>query len=150
MRLFAQNAVVARARFWYFMRTLKKLKKINGEIVAFHEIVERNDKVKNYGIWLRYNSRRATHNMYKEFRETSRAAAVTALYQDMAGRHRARLSTIQILDVKELAAKDCVRPTTQQFHNSAIKFPLPHRVLRTPHAKVSRKFLARRPSTHFH
>eukprot|EP01122_Echinamoeba_exundans_P005410 TRINITY_DN1556_c1_g1_i1.p2 TRINITY_DN1556_c1_g1~~TRINITY_DN1556_c1_g1_i1.p2 ORF type:complete len:237 (+),score=42.76 TRINITY_DN1556_c1_g1_i1:723-1433(+) len=149
MRVFAPNPVVARARFWYFMRTLKKLKRVNGEVIAFHEIVERNDRVRNYGIWLRYNSRTLTHNMYKEFRDTSRAGAVTQLYQDMAGRHRARLSTIQIIDVKELAAKDCVRVSTQQFHSNKIKFPLPHRVLRAAH-KSSKTFLAKRPSTHFH
>lgn len=38
MRIFAPNPVVARARFWYFMRTLKKLKRVNGEVLAFSEV----------------------------------------------------------------------------------------------------------------
>ena len=52
--------------------------------------------MKNFGIWLRYDSRSGTHNMYKEFRELSRADAVKALYQDMAARHRARFRSIHV------------------------------------------------------
>lgn len=53
-------------------------------------------KVKNFGIWLRYDSRSGTHNMYKEFRELSRADAVESCYQDMAARHRARFRSVQV------------------------------------------------------
>ena len=53
-------------------------------------------KVKNFGIWLRYDSRSGTHNMYKEFRDLSRADAVKSLYQDMAARHRARFRSIHV------------------------------------------------------
>jgi large subunit ribosomal protein L18Ae len=53
-------------------------------------------KVKNFGIWIRYDSRSGTHNMYKEYRETSRTAAVEALYADMAARHRARFRSIHV------------------------------------------------------
>ena len=53
-------------------------------------------KVKNFGIWIRYDSRSGTHNMYKEFREMSRADAVDSLYQDMAARHRARFGSIAV------------------------------------------------------
>jgi ribosomal protein L20A (L18A) len=52
--------------------------------------------VKNFGIWLRYDSRSGTHNMYKEFRELTRADAVKSLYQDMAARHRARFRSIHV------------------------------------------------------
>jgi hypothetical protein len=52
--------------------------------------------VKNFGIWIRYDSRSGTHNMYKEYRELSRADAVHALYQDMAARHRARFRSIHV------------------------------------------------------
>lgn len=53
-------------------------------------------KVKNFAIWLRYNSRSGTHNMYKEFRAMSRAEAVDLMYQDMAARHRARFGSIHV------------------------------------------------------
>lgn len=53
-------------------------------------------KVKNFGIWIRYDSRSGTHNMYKEYREMSRTEAVEAMYQDMAARHRARFRSIHV------------------------------------------------------
>ena len=62
--------------------------------VQIHE--KRPLKVKNFGIWIRYDSRSGTHNMYKEFRELSRADAVKSLYQDMAARHRARFRSIHV------------------------------------------------------
>lgn len=57
---------------------------------------KRPQKVKNFGIWIRYDSRSGTHNMYKEYREMSRTEAVEALYQDMAARHRARFRSIHV------------------------------------------------------
>ena len=41
MRIFAPNTVVAKSRFWYFLRQLKKVKKANGEIVALHVVSHR-------------------------------------------------------------------------------------------------------------
>jgi len=38
MRIFAPNDVVAKSRFWYYLRQLKKVKKANGEIVALHVV----------------------------------------------------------------------------------------------------------------
>ena len=35
-------------------------------------------KIKNFGVWLRYNSRSGTHNMYREYRDMTAAKAVTA------------------------------------------------------------------------
>jgi hypothetical protein len=40
------------------------------------------------------------------------------LDNDMAGRHRARNKSIQIIRTATVAAKDCKRPTTLQFHVS--------------------------------
>merc|ERR1712187_885984 len=112
MRIFAPNPVVAKSRFWYFLTQLRKVKKANGDIVSLNVIAEkRPTKVKNFGIWLRYDSRSGTHNMYKEFREMSRTDAVEALYQDMAARHRARFRSIHILRVVELEkTEDVKRP----------------------------------------
>merc|ERR1712169_31070 len=73
MRIFAPNTVVAKSRFWYFLMKLRKVKKSNGEIVSLNVIHEKRPlKVKNFGIWIRYDSRSGTHNMYKEYREMSR------------------------------------------------------------------------------
>ncbi|KAG1763300.1 60S ribosomal protein L18A [Suillus occidentalis] len=144
MRIFAPNEVVAKSRFWYFLRQLKKVKKASGEIIGVNVIHEAKPlKVKNFGIWLRYDSRSGTHNMYKEFRDLSRADAVKSLYQDMAARHRARFRSIHILRVVEIAKADDVRrPYIKQLLTPNLKFPLPHRV-----AKTAATFVANRPST---
>ncbi|KAH9880593.1 hypothetical protein IAQ61_000887 [Plenodomus lingam] len=68
-------------------------------------------KVKNFGIWIRYDSRSGTHNMYKEYREMSRVAAVDALYQDMAARHRSRFRSSRLLRLR--------RPTMSADHTSS-------------------------------
>ncbi|MCJ1372659.1 60S ribosomal protein L20 [Loxospora ochrophaea] len=146
MRIFASNTVVAKSRFWYFLMKLRKVKKANGEIVSLNIIQEkRPQKVKNFGVWIRYDSRSGTHNMYKEYREMSRTDAVEALYQDMAARHRARFRSIHILKVVEIEKTDDVkRPYIKQLLAKNLKFPLPHRVAKTSSKKI---FAAHRPST---
>ena len=42
------------------------------------QISEKNpSSIKNFGIWLRYNSRSGTHNMYREYRDITVCGAVT-------------------------------------------------------------------------
>ncbi|KAF9069773.1 ribosomal L18ae/LX protein domain-containing protein [Rhodocollybia butyracea] len=144
MRIFAPNEVVAKSRFWYFLRQLKKVKKANGEIIGINVIHEKKPlKVKNFGIWLRYDSRSGTHNMYKEYRDLTRADAVKSMYQDMAARHRARFRSIHILRVVEIEKNEDVRrPYIKQLMVPNLKFPLPHRV-----SKAKSLFVAHRPTT---
>lgn len=127
MTIYAQDEVVAKSRFWYFLRKLKKIKKTAGQIVKVQHVYEKNptSKVKNYGVWLRYDSRTGTHNMYREYRELTVADAVTHAYRDMGARHSARSSSIQIIRVAPIEAGKCRRPNIKQFHNNTIKFPLP-------------------------
>lgn len=145
MRIFAANEVIAKSRFFYFLRQLKKAKRSTGEIVSCTPIVEKKPmKIKNFGIWLRYDSRSGTHNMYKEFRSMSRVEAVMTLYSDMAARHRARFRSIQIIRVAEIETSQIRRPYIQQLIDSKIKFPVPHRVARA----FKPLFAGKRPSTH--
>jgi len=146
MRIFAPNNVVAKSRFWYFLMKLRKVKKANGEVVSLNEIHEkRPQKVKNFGIWIRYDSRSGTHNMYKEYREMSRTDAVEALYQDMAARHRSRFRSIHILKVVEIEKTDDVkRPYIKQLLTKRLKFPLPARIARRSSRNI---FSPHRPST---
>ncbi|TQS35315.1 hypothetical protein Golomagni_04269 [Golovinomyces magnicellulatus] len=148
MRIFAPNTVVAKSRFWYFLMKLRKVKKSNGEIVSLNVISEKRPmKVKNFGIWIRYDSRSGTHNMYKEYRGMTRTDAVEALYQDMAARHRSRFRSIHILKVVELEKTDDVkRPYMKQLLTKNLKFPLPHRV---PKIAGQKLFVGKRPSTFF-
>ncbi|KAJ1910549.1 60S ribosomal protein L20B [Tieghemiomyces parasiticus] len=148
MRIFAPNDLVAKSRFWYFLNRLKKIKKVHGEIVGFNKINEEFPlKIKNFGIWLRYDSRSGTHNMYKEYRELSRCAAVQACYEDMAARHRARFGSIQIIRVAEVANKDVRRPYIRQLLVKKLRFPLPHRVSQPSDRRFRPIVTAKRPST---
>ncbi|KAJ2663701.1 60S ribosomal protein L20B [Coemansia sp. RSA 1200] len=150
MRIFAPNEVIAKSRYWYFLSKLHKAKRASGEIVSVNEIFEAKPlNVKNFGIWLRYDSRSGTHNMYKEYRETTRAAAVSSCYQDMAARHRARFSSVQIIRVAEVNTADVRRPYIQQLIQPDLKFPLPHRITRPAKRSDRALIIAKRPSTFY-
>uniref|UniRef100_A0A183DSZ7 60S ribosomal protein L18a n=1 Tax=Gongylonema pulchrum TaxID=637853 RepID=A0A183DSZ7_9BILA len=147
MQIFASNHVIAKSRFWYFTSMLRRLKKANGEILQCKEVFERKPgTIKNYGIWLRYDSRTNHHNMYREYRDTTVTGAVTQCYRDMGARHRAQAHRIQIIKVQVIKASSCKRPAIKQFHNSKISFPLPHRITKRKNVAL---FTTRRPQTHF-
>merc|ERR1712091_673962 len=117
----------------------KKVNKTAGEIVSVKKVAEKSPTVvKNFGIWLRYDSRSGSHKMYREYRSTHTADAVTQAYRDMGARHRARPGSIQILKVQPVAAKDCRR--------SAIKYPLPRKIMSRKSQNAPR-FTTRRPNT---
>ena len=121
----------------------------HADIHAFSrlQIYEKSpERVKNFGIWFRYESRTGTHNAYKEYRELALTDAINAVYQDMAGRSRAKAVAIQILKTAELKPSECKRPIITQFHSSKIKFPLPHRVAKTP-KEFKTTFKASAPTT---
>ncbi|KIO31910.1 hypothetical protein M407DRAFT_241644 [Tulasnella calospora MUT 4182] len=144
MRIFAPSPLVAKSRFWYFLRQLKKAKAATGEIVAVNKIAEKRPlKVKNFGVWLRYDSHTGTHNMYREMRELSRAAAIDRLYQEMGSKHRARFRSIQVIRIVEIEkTADVKRAYIKQLLEKDLRFPLPHRV-----AKTKATFTATRPQT---
>ncbi|CDI83837.1 60S ribosomal protein L18a, putative [Eimeria acervulina] len=145
MRLFAVNKVLAESRFWHLLRKLRKIKKAHGEILEISEIKEkRGTYVKNFGIWLRYDSRTGTHNMYKEVRDLTQNGAISQIYAEMAGRHRALASSIQIIRIVQLKGKDCRRPHVQQMLDSKLKMPAIRRIIPIPKTKRS-VFCASRP-----
>ena len=79
------------------------MKKATGEVVSFEQIHEKRPlRVKNFGVWIRYDSRSGTHNSYKEYRAMSRCEAIDLMYMDMAARHRARYRSIHILKIVEV------------------------------------------------
>ncbi|XP_006884778.1 PREDICTED: 60S ribosomal protein L18a-like [Elephantulus edwardii] len=146
MCIFAPNHVVAKSRFWYFVSQLKKMKS-SGEIVYCGQVLEKSPlRVKNFGIWLRYDSRSGTHNMCREYQDLTTAGAVTPCYRDMGTRHRARAHSIQIMKVEEIAANKCRRPAVKHCHDSKIKFPLSHWVLCRQHKP---RFTTKQPNTFF-
>jgi len=151
MKIFAPSHVHAKSRFWYFLSRCKKIKTAAGQILSVTQVFEKKpQKVKNFGILCKYNSRTGTHNVYKEFRDTSRVGAVTQLYMDMAARHRARFRSIQIIEVRRIPSSKVTRPHIKQFQNPKAKFPLTHRIVRASSAQYRKRFAARRPTTFFH
>ena len=153
MIIFAPNPVIAKSKFWYYMHQFRKMKKTTGEIIDCVELVEKNNRiVKNYGIWLRYNSRSGTHNMYREFRDVALTGAVSQLYDEMAGRHRARPRSIQIIRTGTVKAADLKRANGAFYAAAKVKFPLAHRVTsgkRDQKALSAKTFSTVRPTTYF-
>lgn len=162
MRIFAPNEVVAKSRFFYFLCKLKKVKKAAGEIVSINEVYEAKPmKIKNFGVWIRYDSRSGTHNMYKEYRELCRTDAIKSccmpsflafeyvfimyftLDQDMAAQHRARFRSIHIIKIAEISTAQVRRPYIKQLIDPKLKFPLPHRCARA----FRPIFAGKRPTT---
>eukprot|EP00999_Lentomonas_sp_LEN2_P000775 NODE_1774_length_743_cov_20.897727_g1724_i0.p1 GENE.NODE_1774_length_743_cov_20.897727_g1724_i0~~NODE_1774_length_743_cov_20.897727_g1724_i0.p1 ORF type:complete len:177 (-),score=37.76 NODE_1774_length_743_cov_20.897727_g1724_i0:26-556(-) len=150
MRIFAPNPQRAKSRFWYYMKRLRNLKRANGELVSCSEIYEKKPQtVKNFGVWIRYDSRSGTHNMYKEYRELTRCDAVSTCYLEMAGRHRARQSSVQILRVGAVKTSELRRPHMTQMIKKNLSFPLPNRLPRSANKSTRSTFVARRPNTTF-
>ena len=105
--------------------------------------------------------------MYKEYRDVSLCGAVEQMYAELAGRHRARFGSIQIVDTKTVPAGKralkrynpeihgdtppiaVAKESVKQFHSSKIKFPLPHRTPRNGDKSKRSTFVASRPSTYF-
>merc|ERR1719504_582948 len=124
------------------------MKKANGEILSIREIFEKKpEKGSNYGVSIRYDSRSNTTNMYKEYRALTANHAVEQMYQEMAGRHRARFSSIHVIKVAEIAADKCIRSNTKQFLKANIAFPLPHRIQRANKKGFNKGTKARLPCT---
>ncbi|GFP99478.1 60S ribosomal protein l18a-3 [Phtheirospermum japonicum] len=138
MKLWATNEVRAKSKFWYFPRKLKKVKKSNyGQILDINEIFEKNPTtIKNYEIWLRYQSRTGYHNMYKEYLDTTLNGGVEQIYTVMASRHRVHPHSIQIVKTATILAKLYKRESTKHFYNSRIKFPLVFKKVRPPTRKL--------------
>jgi large subunit ribosomal protein L18Ae len=153
MIIFAPNQVIAKSKFWYYLHQFHKMKKTTGEILDVVELVEKNSRtVKNYGIWLRYTSRSGTHNMYREFRDVKLTGAVSQLYDEMAGRHRTRPRSIQIIRTAVVKAADLRRPNGMQFAKANVRFPLSHRTAsgkRGQKALSDKTFTTVRPTTYF-
>eukprot|EP00922_Rhytidocystis_sp_ex-Travisia-forbesii_P063504 GHVS01094473.1.p1 GENE.GHVS01094473.1~~GHVS01094473.1.p1 ORF type:complete len:214 (+),score=31.72 GHVS01094473.1:57-644(+) len=148
MKIFARNIVLAKSKFWYYMSRINKVKKSVGEILDAVELCESHAarRVSNYGIWLRYDSRTGTHNMYKEYRDVSENGAVSQLYSEMAGNHRALAHCVQIIRIQAVADADCRRARTTQLHNRGLKFPVVRRLPLEPQ-KYRTTYKARRPTT---
>jgi large subunit ribosomal protein L18Ae len=151
IRLFARNKVIAKTKFWYHLSRQFKTKRAQGQILTVNEIFERRpNHIKTFGIVLRYQSRTANHNMYKEYRDVSLNGAVSQLHAEMAGNHRASSDTISIIRTAVLNKKDEIRRNRSiQFRDTKLKFPILRTTSRASHKRYRAIFKANRPNT-FH
>ena len=85
--------------------------------------------------------------MYKEYRDTSLLGAVKQCYQEMAGTHRARDRSIQIIRTTVVADEELKRPQNIMYTRENLKFALPHRHYRAESKKYKTTFLAKKPCT---
>ena len=67
MNLFAKNKVVARSRFWYFMKRLCRVKKANGQIISVSQV----------SVAATADKPRSSHSDSSAGRQQHRVAAVT-------------------------------------------------------------------------
>ncbi|KAL0233585.1 hypothetical protein PCE1_002099 [Barthelona sp. PCE] len=124
MNIFAENEVVAKSRFWRYVTKLRKVKKTAGHLLSVEEIHEKNNcQVKNFAIFIRYNSRTGTHNMRREFRAISRCDAIDQLYKEMNGRHRVRSNDVHVINVERIGTADIKRTHMKFFAKTGVKFP---------------------------
>ena len=147
--MFAKNQVCAKSKFWYHLKRQYKTKSAQGQILSVNEVYERRpNHVKTFGVVIRYQSRTGIHNMYKEFRDISLNGAVSQLYAEMAGNHRAKPETIQIIRTSVLhKQEDIRRPKSHIFRNNKIRFPILRSVSRASQRKYRTVFKANRPNT---
>merc|ERR1712139_220526 len=72
------NHVVAKTKFWRYMREYHKIKKSIGQVFGVRELKERHPgTIKNFGIHLKFQSRKDQVNTSKEVRDTHLARAVS-------------------------------------------------------------------------
>ena len=147
MKLWAEDEVIAKSKFWYFLKKYKKVKKANGQVIACNELYEKNPtKVKTYGFWVRYQSRSGFHNSYKEYRDLTMNGAVEQLYHEMASRHRTRFSQLQIIKSAIVPSHETKRVNVQQFQDKDLKFPQMYKFIRPSSKTYKTIFKAKRPN----
>lgn len=147
IRIFARDEVLARSKFWYHMKRQHKIRRVQGEIISTSQIFEKRAGVmRNYGIFLRYDARTITVNMYKEYRDVTLCGAVSQLYMEMSGRHSGRGETIQIIKTAVVADADAKRQKTIEFSRGGVKFPKTRTIKRAPVKNMQTMFKAERPT----
>ena len=126
--VFAPNFVVAKSKFWKLMRDKNKIKATSGDVLSCKVVKGAKIAARNYSVDLVYYSQKCGYTqMTKEFRDVSKSGAVSQAYNDLASRHRARYTSIDVMGVKSIADAECRRAFVKQFHNGKLAFPLLHR-----------------------
>ena len=83
--------------------------------------------------------------MYKEYRDTTLAGAVSQMYMELSGRHRAPHESVQIIKTSVVESKDVRRDHTRAYSKVSVKFPKVHPSKRAPVKNLKSTFKASRP-----
>mmetsp|Transcript_11083 Transcript_11083/g.17802 ORF Transcript_11083/g.17802 Transcript_11083/m.17802 type:complete len:178 (-) Transcript_11083:159-692(-) len=151
LKVFAKNDVRAMSKFWYHIANFDRLKQANGQILAVHRVRDPEPlRVKNFGFWLKYQSRSGVHNMYKEYRAMSVEVAAQKLFNDMAGRHKAKADNVHVVDVREISDHEVKRHRIKQFLKPGLRFKNPYKVPRAPTKRAFRVFTKKPITTRFY
>ena len=102
--------------------------------------------VKNYGMVIRYNSRTTPVNMYREYRDVTLNGAISQMYMDMSGKHRALQENIQIIKTSVVPKAELRRKEPILYSRNSIKFPKVKPTKRAPTRGLRSLFKADRPT----
>ncbi|EAT43782.1 AAEL004822-PA, partial [Aedes aegypti] len=134
IKTFAPAQIVAKCRFWYFLRQLRKLKQITSEIVSVKRILEKTPlRLLRHGL-LRYDFCSGTHNV------------LLLCYSDMPSRHCAPTHSIKIVNVESVKSSKTRCVHIKQFYDSKIRFLL---VQRFHHKRYRKLFSFCQPDTYY-
>lgn len=141
--VFAPNFVVAKSKFWKLMRDKYKVKATSGDILSCRVVRDKKIAARNYSVNMVYYSQKCGYTqLTKQFRDVSKAGAVSKAYNDLASRHRAKYVNVEVLSVKSIEAKDVKRPFVSQFNAAHVAFPLLNRRVQ-PNRKDRSIFVAK-------
>ena len=114
--------------------------------MSVSEIFEKKtNSIKNFGIVLKYLTRKDYVNMYREYRDVTLNGAVSQMYQEMSGRHSARHECIHIIKTVVLQNSELKRNKTIQFTKTSLRFPKLTSIKRAPTSAHKSTFNASRP-----
>lgn len=83
--------------------------------------------------------------MYKEYRDLTLTGAISQMYMEMSGRHRAPHESIQIIRTSVVQPKDVLREHTRTYSKVNIRFPKVKPIKRATSKAFKTTFKATRP-----
>ena len=84
--------------------------------------------------------------MYREYRDTTLNGAISQMYREMSGRHRAPLESIQIIKTSIIRKIDDLRRNaTYVYSKAGLSFPKVKPIRRSPSKRFRSTFKAARP-----
>lgn len=135
-RVYAANDTVARSRFYKYMKVNREANRAKKSTIQILRVARRGQeyggRARTFGFCLNYQSRTHRLGMYKEIRATTETEAVNKLVADMAGRHRAKASSMKITACREVPKSKIRRLINKQLTNEMISFRYPNNVVPTP------------------